>query len=48
MLAAKGADASKVSFAPITAVVGGPEYNKDFNEKRAEYEKAQYVDISVK
>ena len=48
MLAAKGADASKVSFAPITAVVGGPEYNKDFNEKRGEYEKAQYVDISVK
>jgi hypothetical protein len=48
MLAAKGADASKVSFAPITAVVGGPEYNKDFNEKRAEYEKAQYVDISIK
>ncbi len=48
MLTAKGADASKVTFAPIAAVVGGPEYNKDFNENRGEYEKAQYVDISVK
>ena len=41
-------DASKVTFAAISAVVGGPEYNKDFNENRAEYEKSQYVDISVK
>jgi hypothetical protein len=48
MLTAKGADASKVTFAPVKAVVGGPEYNKDFNENRAEYEKSQYVDISVK
>lgn len=48
MLNAKGADASKVTFAPVSALVGGPEYNKDFNENRAEYEKSQYVDISVK
>jgi Tol biopolymer transport system component len=48
MLKAKGADVSKVTFAPISALVGGPEYNKDFNENRAEYEKSQYVDISVK
>lgn len=48
MLKAKGLDASKVTFAAISAVVGGPEYNKDFNENRAEYEKSQYVDISVK
>ncbi len=48
MLTQRGADASKVTFAPVNALVGGPEYNKDFNERRSEYEKHQYVDISVK
>lgn len=48
MLTAKGADLSKVNFAPISSSVNGPEYNKDFNENRNEYEKSQYVDISVK
>jgi Tol biopolymer transport system component len=48
MLKASGADASKVKFNPVNALVGGPEYNKDFNENRTTYEKSQYVDISVK
>lgn len=48
MLKQRGADVSKVTFEPVNGIVGGPEYNKDFNERRTEYEKYQYVDISVK
>jgi hypothetical protein len=31
----------------MDALVQGPEYNKDFNERRAEYEKFQYVDVTI-
>ena len=48
MLGQRGASTAKVKFAAPIAEVGGPEYNKDFNEKRNEYEKFQFVDISVK
>jgi Tol biopolymer transport system component len=42
-----GADMSKVKWGKLDSMVGGPEYNKDFNERRAEYEKYQYVDVST-
>jgi Tol biopolymer transport system component len=43
----KGVDTSKITWGSVKGSVNGPEYNKDFNERRAEYEKFQYVDISV-
>jgi tetratricopeptide (TPR) repeat protein len=46
-LKAKGADTSKITWGKMDALVQGPEYNKDFNERRAEYEKFQYVDVTI-
>jgi hypothetical protein len=46
-LTKKGVDTSKLKWSSVKGSVNGPEYNKDFNERRAEYEKFQYVDISV-
>lgn len=43
----KKIDAKKVTFLPIDALVGGPEYKNDFNENRKAYENFQYIDISV-
>jgi outer membrane protein OmpA-like peptidoglycan-associated protein len=40
-------DASKVTFSQPKALVGGPEYKNDWNESRDNYEKFQYIDISV-
>lgn len=40
-------DASKVTFLPVDALVGGPEYRNDFVERRKDYEMYQYIDISV-
>jgi YHS domain-containing protein len=46
-LKAKGVDTSKITWGKMDALVQGPEYNKDFNERRAEYEKFQYVDVTI-
>lgn len=43
----KKIDPKKVTFMPIDALVGGPEYKNDFNENRKAYETYQYIDISV-
>ena len=43
----RGINTSKLKFGTVKGSVNGPEYNKDFNERRSEYEKYQYVDITV-
>ena len=38
---------ANVVFDKPAALVGGPDYNKDWNENRKTYEKSQYIDITV-
>ncbi len=40
-------NAANVVFDKPAALVGGPDYNKDWNENRKTYEKSQYIDITV-
>ncbi|MEQ1732092.1 MAG: hypothetical protein ABL940_00375, partial [Bacteroidia bacterium] len=45
-LGAKGVKQSQIKFGKIENIVGGPEYNKDFIENKANYEKHQYTRIT--
>lgn len=42
----KGVKQKQIKFAKIENIVGGPEYNKDFIENKANYEKYQYTRIT--
>lgn len=46
-LQAQEIDTSKLKFEPFTSEVNGPAYNNDAKENRKEYEKYQYVNVSV-
>lgn len=43
-----GVDLKNVDFSKSKTIVQGPDYNKDFIENRKEYEKYQYIKLSVK
>ena len=38
-------NATEVIFVSERAMVSGPKYNKDFEERKAEYEKYQFIEI---
>ena len=47
-LKAKGINASQLTIAKETPMVGGPEYNNDKDANKKTYEKHQYVIIDIK
>ncbi|MFZ5554098.1 MAG: hypothetical protein ACOZCO_13360 [Bacteroidota bacterium] len=47
-LKAKGVDVSKVKISSETSLVLGPEYNDDWKENQATYEKYQYIRIKAR